>query len=107
MKYADCNERQKKAFRNIAHAASWIIGGLENTLLDYGEETAEYKSAKAKLANHSGLVNEIYAAATTDIYTGDGVFFGAAAESCLKDIRFCGKEWLMERCEKRVTKLGY
>lgn len=107
MKYADCNERQKKAYRNIAYAADWIIGGLENTLLDYDEDREEYKLAKATLADHSGLVAEIYSAATTDIYTGGGVFFGAAAESCLKDIRFCGKEWLMERCEKRVTKLGY
>lgn len=39
--------------------------------------------------------------------SGYGVFFGTAAESCLKDIRFCGKEWLMERCEKRVAKPGY
>lgn len=34
MKYADCNARQKKAFRNILHASNWLLGGLENTMLD-------------------------------------------------------------------------
>ena len=28
-------------------------------------------------------------------------------KSYLKDIRFCGKEWLMERVERQVTKAGY
>ena len=50
MKYADCNARQKKAYRNIYHQA---------------------------------------------------------AVSYLKDIRFCGKEWLMARCEARIKKAGY
>ena len=31
MKYADCNARQKKAYRNIYHASNWLLGGLENT----------------------------------------------------------------------------
>ena len=34
MKYADCNARQKKAYRNIYHASNWLLGGLENTMLD-------------------------------------------------------------------------
>ena len=34
MKYADCNARQKKAFKNIYHACNWFLGGLENTMLD-------------------------------------------------------------------------
>lgn len=107
MKYAEMNEKQKKAFRNIYHAANWLVGGLENTLLDYEEDSSEYKSAYERLHNHDGLVDELYDMATTDIYEDGGCFFGKQAERFLKDIRFCGKDWLMERCDKRITKLGY
>lgn len=107
MKYSECNERQKKAFRNIYHACGWLLGGLENTMLDNPEDSEEYKNAKATLENHEGLVMELYDMATTDIYQEDGFYFGNAAASYLKDIRFCGKAWLMERCEARIKKAGY
>ena len=107
MKYAECNARQKKAYANIYHACNWLIGGLENTMLDNEEGSPEYESAKAKLADHEALVNELYDMATTDIYDDGSCCFGKAAESYLKDIRFCGKDWLLERCEKRVKKSGY
>ena len=94
MKYADCNARQKKAYRNIYHASNWLLGGLENT-------------AKATLADHDGLVAELYRMATTDIYDDGSCCFSQAAGSYLKDIRFCGKEWLMARCEARIKKAGY
>ena len=107
MKYADCNARQKKAYANIYHAAEQIIGGLENTLLDSLPEDEWYIDAAARLADHEGLVNEIYEAATTEVY-GDGFCrFGPAAERYVRDIRFCGKDWLMARCEARVKKCGY
>ena len=107
MKYSECNARQKKAFMNIKHAANWLLGGLENTMLDNAEGSPEYESAKAQLADHAGLVQEVYNMATTDIYDEGSCFFGASATSALKDIRFCGKEWLMARCEARIKKEGY
>ena len=107
MKYAECNARQKKAFKNIFHASNWLLGGLENTMLDYPEGSEEYERAKATLANHDGLVAELYSMATTDIYDDGSCCFSQAAASYLKDIRFCGKEWLMARCEARIKKAGY
>ena len=83
MKYADCNARQKKAYRNIYHASNWLLGGLENTMQDNAEGTEEHENAKATLADHDGLVAELYRMA------------------------FCGKEWLMARCEARIKKAGY
>ena len=41
MKYAECNARQKKAYRNIYHACNWLLGGLENTMLDNPEGSEE------------------------------------------------------------------
>ena len=107
MKYADCNTRQKKAFRNILHASNWLLCGLENTLLDNPEDSEEYQSAKAQLADHSGLVTELYRMATTEVYEEGSCCFNQAAASYLKDIRLCTKAWLMERCEARIKKAGY
>lgn len=107
MKLSECNAKQRKAYLNIYHAANWIIGGLENTLLDYEEDSEEYKNAKERLSNHAGLVEEIYDAAISEIYDDGCCIFNDGAKRYLKDIRFCGKEWLLERCEARVTKCGY
>lgn len=107
MKYSECNARQKKAFLNIKHAANWLLGGLENTMLDNAENSPEYQSAKATLADHDGLVAQLYDMATTDLYDEGSCCFGASAISALKDIRFCGKDWLMARCEARIKKEGY
>lgn len=108
MKYSEMNVREKKAYRNIVNASNWLLGGLENTLQDYDENSEEYKRAKATLADHDELVNEVYQMATTAIYgVGMVCFNKAAAQKELRDINFCGKEWLMERCERRITKEGY
>ena len=66
-----------------------------------------YRAAKAELADHDGLVATIYEMATTEIYQEGACCFNSAAASYLKDIRFCGKAWLMERVEARVRKEGY
>lgn len=108
MKVSEMNAREKKAFYNIKHAANDLLGGLENTLLDYSEDEEEYKSAKATLENHDLLVKELYGMATTAIYDdGCCCFNTAVVNKELRDINFCGKAWLMERCEARITKEGY
>ena len=105
MKVSEMTERQKKAYRNICNAANWHIGGLENAVSDRkGEEKV---ICQAQLNDHDGLVFDIYQMAIEEIYLDGGMFFGKEAEAYLKDIRFCGKEWLMERVENKVVKLGY
>ena len=107
MKLSECNARQKKAFVNIKHAANWIIGGLENCLYDYAETDKAYISAYNRLHDHEALVERVYSEAITSVYSDGCMRFGADAERVLKDIRFCGKDWLIARCEARVKKLGY
>ena len=82
-------------------------GGLENTMLDIAEGTEEHENAKATLANHDGLVAELYRMATTDLYDNGSCCFNQAGERYLKDIRFCGKEWLVDRFKARLKKAGY
>ena len=107
MKYSELNERQKKAFKNIKYAAYDLIGGLENTLLDYPEGHEEYIEAKKFLSDHEAVVNEVYRMATSSIYDEGACFFGNYATKMIRDINFCGKEFLMQCCEERVRKEGY
>lgn len=104
----DMDVRKKKALLNIKHAANDLLGGLENTMLDYEEDEDEYKRAKAFLGNHEKLVEELYDMAINAIY-GDGYccFNEVSVRKELRDIRFCGKEWLMERCELVIRINGY
>ena len=89
-------ENNQKLFKNN------VIGAF-----DLQSSQNNYESAKAQLADHSGLVTELYRMATTEVYDEGSCCFSNAAASYLKDIRFCGKEWLMERCEARIKKAGY
>lgn len=107
MKYSEMNERQKRAYMNIKYAAQWRIGELENILMDYEDTSEEYAYAELCLSDHQALVEEIYNSALSHVYTGDSEYFGPQAEMILRDIRLCGKEWLMERVDRRVTKEGY
>ena len=107
MKTSEMTSTQKKAFFNIKHAANDLLGGLENTMLDYPEDSEEYQNAKKTLEDHDTLVHLLYSMATSDIYGEGYCIFGKQAEVYLKNIRFCGKEWLMERVEARLRKEGY
>lgn len=104
MKYSEMNERQKKAYRNAIGAINFYIGGWENTLLDESEGSDDWKKAYDVLHDHDGLKEAIYHLATTALYI-NGCQFND--ERLVKDIRLCGKEWLMERIEKRLVKEGY
>lgn len=108
MKLSEMNARQRKAALNVYHAINWIVGGLENTLQDNPEESEEYKHAQSILNDHQALVDMIYDEATSKIY-GDGFccFNPSTVRHELRDINFCGKEFIMERIEKRLTKEGY
>lgn len=107
MKVSEMNQRQKKAFYNIYYAANDLLGGLENTMLDYSKDSEEYKSAEALLKDHDRLVKTLYQMATTAIYDEGFCGFSRQDQMAIRDINFCGKKWLMERCEKRITKEGY
>lgn len=108
MRISEMSIRQKRAYYNIVNVSNYLIGGAENTMLDYAPDTQEYADAKAFLEDHDRLVKSIYREAVTQCYPGDDPYtLGLRPDSFLRDIRFCGKEWLMERVELRVRKMGY
>lgn len=97
MKYADCTTRQKRAWTNIKNTANYYFGGLINTCLDNMPGDEDYDIAKNELMNLDELISTVYNEAITTIYSGGGSCqFGQGAERMLKDIRFCGKEFLMK-----------
>lgn len=107
MKLSECNARQRKAYINVYHACNWIVGGLENTMEDNGKDTEEYKDAEAQLKNRDALAERIYEEVITTVFNDGVMSCGANDERYLKDIRFCGKAWIMERIDKRLKKMGY
>lgn len=68
------------------------IGGFENTLLDYEEQSEEYKNAKRALEDEKQIVDVIYRELVNDpiVATPMGLV------SIKKDIRFIGKERIYE-----------
>jgi hypothetical protein len=81
-------------------------------------ESGNFEGEKL-LENHEKLVNKIYELVVGDMYCGwfdfcqDTQAIRALARGnyllrCINDyIRFCGKEFLMQRIEKYVKRLGY
>lgn len=95
--------KEERAKHNIHHAANWIVGGYENTMSDYAEHTEEYQSAKEALLDTQALKEEIYHAATTEIYEEGFCGWGGDASRILKDIRLLGKETLMNLIDAEIV----
>ena len=107
MKYSEMNQRQKKAFRNVKYAAYVLIGGLESCKLDSLKDSRERKDYEAALKNHNWLVNEIYHMATTGVYSPGFCGFTKADKLYVRDINFCGKDFILGLCEEQVKEAGY
>ena len=98
------NKNEKIARGNIQNCINFEIGGYENVLLDYQEDTEEYLSAKEFLADHDALVDYIYDCSVSGFYTEGCVFPDARF---ISHIKFLGKPKLMEIVEELVSKEGY
>ena len=97
-------KNEKLARKNIQNCINFEIGGYENVLLDYSEESKEYIEAKAFLADHEAIVNYIYDCSVSDFYIEGGVFTDTRL---ISQIKFLGKEKLMSIVEELVSKEGY
>lgn len=97
MKFADCNEHQKAAWKLMREIYNDILGGLENTLLDYSEDEEEYQRAKRALADGEGLLVTVYYDTQRE----------ATRLGFAKHLRFAGEKWLKERIARKLLKDGY
>lgn len=104
MKFSEMNAKQKKATMNIKYAASDIIFGLMNGCFDNEEDSQQYKDYYNELTDTNGLINTVYYEGTTNIYGDCYCSFGKDAQKAIKDIRFCGKDFLMMIVKHYVKK---
>lgn len=102
--YKEMNKKEQKAYKNIKWAANDYIFGLENGCFDTEKGSEQYNDYYAQLNDLESLINIVYGEATSAVYDEGGVSFNEQAQAYIKDIRFCGKEFLMEVtryfCEK-------
>lgn len=84
--------RQKKAIRNIKYCANdqW---GYVNSWYDEKSE-----SARNYMLDATDLFKTIYQESMRNVYDEGSVYFGTAAEEFMKDVRFCGTEFLKKVC---------
>lgn len=84
----DRNLKQRKAIRNIKYCANdqWQF---VNSWYDNRDE-----DARAYMMNPRELFDTIYNESLKNVYDEGSVHFGTGAEAFLKDVRFCGKEFL-------------
>ena len=97
-------KNEKLARRNIQYAINFELGGYENVLLDYPEDSDDYRAAKRFLADHDSVVKYVYDCAVSSFYVEGGVFTDTRI---LAQIKFLGKKKLMEIVEELVSKEGY
>ena len=77
----DLSERGLKA--NLFHCACFLIGGYENALSDYGEESEEGREAKEWLSDRQQKIADILSDGTSLIYS-EG-FEGIPSDNRLAD----------------------
>lgn len=97
MKRSEMNTHQLLAFEFICYAMSELIAGYELSLQDYPEGSEEYEEAKAYLGRgKEALKNDVYEEV-----------MALADKGTAKHLRFAGKDFIMERIDRRLTKWGY
>lgn len=89
------NAHERELDRIISCCVSEWIGGYENVLLDYPEDSEEYKEAKEVL-QHDALFDAIYRDVMFD-----------TKRNAKSHIRFAGKAFIEDRIETRLKKEGY
>ena len=95
---------EKLARRNIQNCINFELGGYENALLDYPNDSDDYRVAKIFLADHDAVVKYVYECAVSSFYVDGGVFTDTRI---IAQIKFLGKKKLMEIVEELVSKEGY
>lgn len=96
MKLSEMNKMQRIVAEMSYERCNWVIGGYENVLEDCEPTSEDYKAAENALANHEGLVQEVYESLMHKTERG-----------WHKAVRFVGKEFMLERINGRIKRLGY
>lgn len=99
------NNNQKKALLNIRLAANQLVSNLEATMRNHKVDSPEFIYAKELLEDHKRLVETLYRDATTYFYDASCPI--TELDKAIRDIKSCSKEFLMDKCEVRISRMGY
>ena len=64
--YVDLSDKGLR--NNLYYCACWLIGGYENALSDYGEDSEEGKEAKEWLSDRQQMIADILSDGTALVY---------------------------------------
>ena len=95
MRRSEMNGNQLTAFEQVINAIDWLTGDYENMLMD-GIITED------EIPSHEELMEDTY-----NMVLNCRTYAGMQKDGGLDEVRFCGKDWIMERIDKRLKKLGY
>lgn len=59
---------EKGLRNNLYYCACWLVGGYENAISDYGENSEEGKEAKEWLSDRQQMIADILSDGTSTIY---------------------------------------
>lgn len=90
-------QHEKVAYKLMKREYNDFIGGLENTLFDYGPDEEEYLAAKYALANAEALLETVY---VFTMRKADDLKFA-------KHIKFAGTNFIKNEIRKLLVKDGY
>lgn len=95
MKIREMNKNQRELYMMMDQITSEYIGGYENTMLDYPEDSEEYREANEFLTmGHDAMKDFFFCMISAD-------------RESAKHLKFAGNEFLLERIERRLLKWGY
>ena len=98
MKIREMNKHQLVMYKLMDKWTCDMIGGYENTLCDYSEDSEDYKEAKDFLSqSHEELAKYFYNMVMNDCKKGSNA----------EHARFAGSQFLKDRIDRRLTKWGY
>jgi hypothetical protein len=98
MKIKEMNTHQLAMYRLMDYWTNEMIGGCENALQDYEENSEDYKEAEDFLnQTHEQLADYFYNMVMQDCKKGTNA----------EHARFAGADFLKERIDRRLTKWGY
>lgn len=87
------NELEKQAYKQVVNATEFIVGGYENW---------ESDDPDFEMPPFNSLVEEIYETVLTCT-----TYPGTQLDRPIKEIRFVGKDWLVEKIKESLNANGY
>lgn len=97
MKLSEMNSNERMVWEIAVENVNDYIGGFENDMEDWPEDSEEYKTAKNALSlSHEELIDVILSWCRSD-----------RRWQRIENLHFVGIEFMRERISKRLTKYGY